>query len=138
VKWSSSRRETIRRSRVILCYTLYNASAVPREEKDWRDSELSCVRDIRDLRAGLYDRTCGRRATRSVAGYSVSAFPWLGLISFASERTNVQIRRRPDVCLEHIFHMLQCRRVFLDSLGRNTISGDDEMQIAHIGIVSSK
>jgi hypothetical protein len=113
-------------------------NAHPREERDRRDSELSHVRDIRDLRAGLHDRTCGRRATRSVAGYGVSAFPWSVLISFAFERTNVQIRRRPDVCLKHMFHVLQRRRVLLDSLRRNTISGDDEMQIAHIGIVSGK
>ena len=70
--------------------------------------------------------------------YDVSAFPWRVLMSFAIERPDVQIRRRPNVRLEDIFHMLERRRVFSDGLGRNAVSGDNEMQIAHIGIVSGK
>ena len=37
---------------------------------------------------------------------------WLA-ISLTFERTDVQIYRRPDVCLEHVFHMLERRRVLL-------------------------
>jgi len=95
------------------------ASSVPREEV-WRET------------------LAGRPTLCTVARDDVSALPRRGLIGFALERTNVQIRRRPDVCLQHAVHMLERRCVLLDGLGRNTISGDDEMKIAHIGIVSSK
>jgi hypothetical protein len=75
--------------------------------------------------------------------YRRRASPFLPLLSAArrparSLLLQLDFGSRPDICFQHVFHLVHGKAVFLIVAGRDAILRHDEFHVAHISVVCSE